>query len=181
MKLKERSARIRVYVFSQRQLKVHLAQLIEMDKNTDGERWSEMHFFFEVPGKWHYSRLLKDRAGNAVGFGVASLKSEGLHLHRIVIASSHQGRGLGRRLICEIGRAAQRHGVEQVTLKVALHNTPAIAFYEKLGFRVRGQTKLNLIMGCNVTSLLKMQERKTTKPYVSIQRQDDNCHCPTLG
>ena len=146
----------------------HLPELMEMDQDTPGERWEEQHFRFDAPGKWECSRLIADKSGKAVGFGVTSIKSSGMHLHRLAIVRDLRGRGLGGQLIKALAAAAREHGIELITLKVAPSNARAIAFYERLGFRESERTLLNLGMGCPVAALL---ERRATTTAAGQTKQ----------
>ena len=56
------------------------------------------------------------------------------HLH-IDLLPAWQGRGHGRALIGTLLEALRRHGVPAVHLCMAQANTPARAFYDRLGFR----------------------------------------------
>ncbi|MGW8761572.1 GNAT family N-acetyltransferase [Streptomyces sp. NPDC055815] len=57
------------------------------------------------------------------------------HLH-IDLLPAWQGRGYGRALMSTLLEALHRHGVPAVHLCMARANTPARAFYDRLGFRL---------------------------------------------
>ncbi|SEE03180.1 Acetyltransferase (GNAT) family protein [Streptomyces sp. TLI_105] len=57
------------------------------------------------------------------------------HLH-IDLLPAWQGRGHGRALVRTLLEALRRHGVPAVHLCMARANTPARAFYDRLGFRL---------------------------------------------
>ncbi|MFD8204996.1 GNAT family N-acetyltransferase [Streptomyces sp. NPDC059695] len=57
------------------------------------------------------------------------------HLH-IDLLPAWQGRGYGRALVGTLLEALLRHGVPAVHLCMARANTPARAFYDRLGFRL---------------------------------------------
>lgn len=65
--------------------------------------------------------------------------SEGLEVEQIYFRRTHQGRGLGRRLIDHATAEAQARGLPFVWLGVWEHNSAAIRFYERLGFRDCGE------------------------------------------
>ncbi|HEY2003678.1 MAG TPA: N-acetyltransferase [Candidatus Saccharimonadia bacterium] len=62
-------------------------------------------------------------------------------IHRLYIATDHQGQGIGRRLL----RAALDHprvaAASQVWLQVWEHNPRAIHLYESFGFKMHGTTQ----------------------------------------
>lgn len=81
-----------------------------------------------------------------VGFGTYALFEEvGKHgnlvmsVHHVVVASTHRGRGCGRRIVAELQAKAKSAGA----WAVKLYSTPsAVRFYEHLGFKVVGPNQL---------------------------------------
>jgi ribosomal protein S18 acetylase RimI-like enzyme len=86
-------------------------------------------------------------AGKIVGFSSAQLSAiqdhslfadrRMLYLHELVVDSSHQGHGTGKRLMqtmLDLGRELQADHIE---LTVSTFNSHAQAFYEQMGLRVR--------------------------------------------
>ncbi|MCM3135102.1 GNAT family N-acetyltransferase [Paenibacillus polysaccharolyticus] len=86
-------------------------------------------------------------AGKIVGFSSAQLSiiqdhslfadRRMLYLHELVVDSSHQGHGTGKRLMqtmLDLGRELQADHLE---LTVSTFNSHAQAFYEQMGLRVR--------------------------------------------
>ena len=72
--------------------------------------------------------------GQPSGFASYSEKPEGVyHLNKIYILPSHQGQGLGQRLIQAVENAARQAGGRALELNVNRHN-PALNFYERQGF-----------------------------------------------
>lgn len=56
------------------------------------------------------------------------------------VLKEYRGQGIGRRLLeCALEHARKYNGVEKVELEVFKSNTPAIALYEKLGFKYEGE------------------------------------------
>ncbi|MCS6935410.1 MAG: GNAT family N-acetyltransferase [Chitinophagales bacterium] len=60
-------------------------------------------------------------------------KGRMLFLDDLIVTQSYRGLGIGRRLMDEFLREAQREGVKQVRWQVLNWNTPAIGFYRTLG------------------------------------------------
>lgn len=65
--------------------------------------------------------------------------ADGLEVEQIYFRRSHQGRGLGRRLIGHAIEVARAHRLPYVWLGVWEHNLAAIGFYETLGLRACGE------------------------------------------
>jgi ribosomal protein S18 acetylase RimI-like enzyme len=63
----------------------------------------------------------------------AELTDHPAHLH-IDLLPSHQGAGFGRKLITTLFAAMHEHGIPRVYLQVAVTNTAAQAFYDRMGF-----------------------------------------------
>jgi GNAT superfamily N-acetyltransferase len=85
---------------------------------------------------WHQGRL--------VGFGRAT--SDGIYravLWDVVVAESHQGQGLGRRLVETLLMAQALSGVERIYLMT----TNSSGFYGQLGFEPMGNQQLMLRKG----------------------------------
>jgi len=56
-------------------------------------------------------------------------------LHKLYISTDVQGRGFGRAMVDRVVSDVRDYGAHKLRLNVNIHNTPAIAFYEKYGFR----------------------------------------------
>lgn len=81
-------------------------------------------------------RLVVEQGGRIVGTLLATGCCDGITLNQLYVLPDAQGQGLGaalfRRMETELGDAIP------VTLEVEPRNATAIAFYERLGFRVVG-------------------------------------------
>lgn len=56
-------------------------------------------------------------------------------LEDVIVRDRHRGLGLGRRLVEHVLDWARAEGMTRVTLLADQANAPALAFYERLGFR----------------------------------------------
>lgn len=74
-------------------------------------------------------------SGQLAGFGQALPRESSVHLARIIVSPSLRGQGVGR-ILCEklIRSVVIRDSSCEITLKVYLNNTPALALYRSLGF-----------------------------------------------
>lgn len=132
---------------------VYLEQFLIMDQVEGGEVWERRHFLHELPGKWECSWIALE-ADEAVGFVIASLKSHGLHVHRIVVHSEHRRRGLGRILLQRAAERAVERGLPQLTLRVPEQNRGAVAFYHRLGFQQQDRQAGHLELAIDPRRLL---------------------------
>lgn len=90
-----------------------------------------------APGLAHVGfGLARDDAGNAVGVARLAVVDGHLHVARLAVADRFRRRGLG---VALMRAAAQwgmtRAGAQWCVLQVAEHNEPAVALYQRLGFR----------------------------------------------
>jgi ribosomal protein S18 acetylase RimI-like enzyme len=70
------------------------------------------------------------------GFGQFYLRAGRCHLSRLVVAPDQRRRGLGTQLIQGLLRVGRRQlQVSEASLFLHSSNTPALALYERLGFR----------------------------------------------
>ncbi len=79
-------------------------------------------------------------AGTAGGVREDRLKlRHKLLLVGVYVRPSHRGRGLGERLVGRLIQHARELGdIRVIQLKVAIENRPAVALYDRMGFRVYG-------------------------------------------
>lgn len=71
-----------------------------------------------------------------VGFGQYYLRAGRCHLGRLAVAPSYRRRGLGCRLVRELGRVGRADlQTEEYSLFVLAENRPALALYRGLGFK----------------------------------------------
>ncbi len=95
-----------------------------------------------LPTAWILTRTLGVR--DMAGFVWRSLWLLGLDLSRpddyyvahLAVDPVYRRRGIGRLLLRHAEATARRHGHPRVALTVEMDNTPALAFYERLGYRI---------------------------------------------
>ncbi len=76
-------------------------------------------------------------------------------LYSIAITPAARGKGAGRRLLESCERAARRRGCDRLRLEVRETNLPAIALYEKLGYRRIGRLQTYYQDGASALRLEK--------------------------
>jgi serine O-acetyltransferase len=108
--------------------------LLAIDAGTDGERWGPEHFLSERPGKWVCSRWAVSEEGRPVGFAIASIKDDAVHVHRVAVDARHRRKGLGVALLRAVAEGGEKLRLARMTLKVSRTNEDAILFYRRLNF-----------------------------------------------
>jgi ribosomal protein S18 acetylase RimI-like enzyme len=84
------------------------------------------------------SFIALDKDGLLSGFLISSRISERMAMiPQIAVHPSHQGRGLGNRLIHRSLKELKSSGFHSVSLMVSRENRRAFHWYQKLGFRIR--------------------------------------------
>jgi ribosomal protein S18 acetylase RimI-like enzyme len=85
--------------------------------------------------------LAQGRAVGSVGsFRLPDQPEDECVLVGMWVDPSARGRGVGERLVQTVLDAAARQGLRRVVLEVAHENAPALALYERMGFRATGHT-----------------------------------------
>ncbi len=76
-----------------------------------------------------------ERDGRIAGCALGVLQGEWLGVFDVVVSGAFRGQGLGGRLMRGLMTWGRELGAERVYLQVMLHNEPAVALYQKLGFQ----------------------------------------------
>lgn len=111
----------------------HLAAILETEKAVNGSPWSEKSFRNEIDHPHGIFRVAIE-GGEVVGYGGLWLVIDEAHVTNVAVAPAHQRKGIGRRLMVELLRAAREAGMVCATLEVRAGNGPALSLYENLGF-----------------------------------------------
>lgn len=78
--------------------------------------------------------IVENSAHNSVGYFATAIKSDCLKLDKIYVSPKLQGQGIGKWLFDEIVKQALGYSLGSIQLNVNRRNSPAIGFYQKLGF-----------------------------------------------
>jgi ribosomal protein S18 acetylase RimI-like enzyme len=84
---------------------------------------------------WHWPRLLRHL--RAAGTVSPNPPLSTLYVDALAVAPSFRRRGVATALLAAADRAAADAGLQGVALDTGLHNEPARALYERIGFRQR--------------------------------------------
>jgi ribosomal-protein-alanine acetyltransferase len=89
----------------------------------------------------HRPLLAARSSGRVVGYVLTSLvpRSKSARIYSLAVQKGQGRRGVGRELLHAAERYARAHGRASVRLEVRYDNAPAIALYEKLGYRTFGR------------------------------------------
>lgn len=87
------------------------------------------------------SMLVATRGVRPVGYALILTRrgSHSARLYSIAVAAEEAGRGVGSRLLAAAEEAAIERGARRLHLEVRADNSPAITFYERLGYKPAGE------------------------------------------
>ncbi len=85
----------------------------------------------------HRPLLVARAQGRIVGYIVISLsaRSRAARIYSLAVDKTQARKGLGRELLHAAERYARAHGRQALRLEARYDNAPALALYDKLGFR----------------------------------------------
>lgn len=78
--------------------------------------------------------LIARERGRLVGFAIMYFGDDSAHLNLLGVRPSHQGRGIGRRLVSWLEQSARVAGIANVQLEVRVSNKAARRFYQSLNY-----------------------------------------------
>jgi ribosomal protein S18 acetylase RimI-like enzyme len=76
--------------------------------------------------------------GQVLGYQLSTRNPLGVHLARLAVRPSLQGRGVGRALVADLVQQAGRRGMFHLTVNTQSDNAASLALYRKTGFHETG-------------------------------------------
>ena len=99
--------------------------------------WSQATWWSELAGRPRRSYVVEESAdGDLLAYAGLDLGGEVADVMTMAVATSAQGRGLGRRLLEELVARAESDHAAYLMLEVRADNAPARALYGSRGFEV---------------------------------------------
>jgi ribosomal-protein-alanine N-acetyltransferase len=98
--------------------------------------WSEESIFalLDHPASTAFTAMIGGAQKTCVGFVLAQLAADEAEILSIGVAPDWQRKGVGRKLIEGVARAAQRAEAKKLFLEVAADNDAALELYRRTGF-----------------------------------------------
>ncbi len=78
----------------------------------------------------------EDKGGEVAGYCISTLVYDEIHVYKIATSKDHRRKGVASELLFDTFDFYGNIGAEGVVLEVNTANTPAIALYRKMGFRI---------------------------------------------
>ena len=79
--------------------------------------------------------LVVEDNGKLAGSILGAFDGRNGSIHRLIIASEYQQKGLGKMLVTKLEELLKARGVKKFTAQIHAQNTLVLPFYEKLGFK----------------------------------------------
>ncbi len=103
--------------------------------------WTREQLRAELPDERHEFLAAAAEDGSVLGYiGMMTVLDEG-YISNVAVAPAARRRGIGRALVREMLRRAERRELSFVTLEVRAHNDSAIALYAGEGFLPVGRRR----------------------------------------
>ena len=108
--------------------------IVAIERASFPRPWSQGAFTSELT-RDHTLFWVVREGGKPVAYLVAWNMVDHMYLANIAVEPQHRGKGLAKAMIKELIRECRRREVWWLVLDVRVSNEPAIAFYEKMGFK----------------------------------------------
>ncbi|GET38712.1 GNAT family N-acetyltransferase [Microseira wollei] len=136
---------------------VALAEYEKLSHAVSGSPASlEEHLF----GKRAYAEaILAQFDGQAVGFALffhnysTFLTKPGIYLEDIFVLPEYRGQGIGKALLTYVAKLAVERGCGRLEWSVLDWNSPAIAFYQRMGASILEEWRICRVSGASLTEL----------------------------
>lgn len=119
----------------------HLPQVLGIEQSVFTTPWTEEMFRQEVEGVFGSRTLVAVNGGRVVGYQIAWIFDDEVHLVNIAVNPSFQHKRIGTRLLMHLIEESIDTAKKVVTLEVRASNLGAQAFYRLFGFRTIGVRK----------------------------------------
>jgi [ribosomal protein S18]-alanine N-acetyltransferase len=97
-----------------------------------------LKWFLALPGADCLVAKSDDGLGEIAGFIIAEADRADGHIITIDIAEAHRREGAGTALLREMEQRLAARGVRRVSIETATTNEPAVAFWQRHGYRSHG-------------------------------------------
>jgi len=112
----------------------------------------ELREYLELPGA---DCIVAESGLTMVGFCITARRGAVGHIITLDVLAPWRRRGVGSMLLAEAERRLAANGVWRVSLETATDNAPAIAFWNKHGYRTKGVLKRYYPTGLDAWSMSK--------------------------
>lgn len=100
------------------------------------DAWSGASWWAELALRPRRDYLVAHRAELVLGYAGVDLSGASADLMSLAVTSAEQGRGVGGRLLRALHGRVREAGADSMVLEVREDNRPALALYERHGYRL---------------------------------------------
>ena len=118
----------------------HVAQVALLEKLCFADPWSEKSIASELDNQWALWLVALERDA-VVGYIGSQTAVDETDVMNVAVHPDHRRKGIAEALIEMLIKQLQEQGSHALMLEVRASNAPAIALYEKIGFRQVGLRK----------------------------------------
>ena len=118
----------------------HVPQVAQLEKLCFADPWSEMSIASELQSIWSYW-VVAVQEDAVVGYIGSQSSVDESDVMNVAVHPDWRRQGIAERLIETLIAELKNRGSHALLLEVRASNAPAIALYEKLGFRQVGLRK----------------------------------------
>ncbi len=112
----------------------------EMEKRCFADPWSK-EMLLDCLRYPYYHTFVAEEGGQVCGYGVLIALFEDGEVANIAVDAPFRGKGVGRAILEAMHQKARALGGTRALLEVRESNAPAIALYERFGYRPYGRRK----------------------------------------
>ena len=118
----------------------HVAQVALLEKLCFADPWSEKSIASELDNQWALWLVALER-DEVVGYIGSQTAVDETDVMNVAVHPDQRRKGIAEALIEMLTKQLQEQGSHALMLEVRASNAPAIALYEKIGFRQVGLRK----------------------------------------
>ena len=116
----------------------HVPQVAQLEKLCFADPWSEMSIAAELQSIWSYW-VVAVQDDMVVGYIGSQSTIDETDVMNVAVHPDWRRQGIAEQLIDNLIEELKKRGSHALMLEVRASNAPAIALYEKLGFRVTSE------------------------------------------
>lgn len=143
----------------------HVKSVVAIEQQVFPTPWSVSLYLSELAMGGSRVYLVALSGDEVIGYAGLMVAAGEAHVTTIGVSPDHQRRGIGRRLLLELARAARAKGARDLTLEVRVSNTGAQALYHEFGFAPAGIRK-NYYAEVNEDALVMWAHEIQTDDYL---------------
>ena len=127
-KLSGKAAEIEIHPMTESDLD----EVLRIERQAFTNPWSRHDFALSMGTQFY--PVVARRNGNIVGYAVAFVSGEEIHIGDLAVAKKWRRKGIGGILLMNLLSEARKRGLRRVTLEVRMSNEVAQHLYSKYGF-----------------------------------------------